>query len=207
MKIVVFDFDGTIANSFPWFLSRINHVAKVFRFNEVRPEDVPLLREMGVNEILNHLGISSLKLPFIIFYLKWLMMRESHQIELFPEVAGLLSSLHSRGIKIFILSSNSQKNVKLILKDKTALVTKYYCGAGLKKKDSYFKKIKNHFPDAELISVGDEPRDLMAANKAGILHFNVSWGYASKKVFGQTDVIDSFKGLEDRILRQFNMKS
>lgn len=207
MKIVIFDFDGTIANSFPWFLSRINHVARIFNFNEVTPEDIPLLRGMGVNEILNHLGISSLKLPFIIFYLKWLMKKESNKIDIFPEVAALFSSLHSKGIKIFILSSNSQKNVKLILEEKVYYISGYFCGAGLKNKENHFLKIKKYFPHAELISVGDEPRDLIAANKTGIFHLNVCWGYANKKAFGENEVIETFNELEERIFRKFNIKN
>ena len=114
--MIIFDFDGTISNSFPWFLTRINHVARVMGFKEVHEEDRAKLRTWSTDDILKYLGISSLKLPFVVLYMKWLMNKETHQIQLFPQVATLFKVLQDHNIKIVILSSNSKKNVKMILR-------------------------------------------------------------------------------------------
>src|SRR5690606_40757681 len=99
-KVVIFDFDGTLANSFPWFIKRINYIAKVLRFNLVKSEDIEDLRRMKVDEILKYLGISSFKLPFVILYMKWLIGKESQHINLFTEVPSLFEVLEENNIDI-----------------------------------------------------------------------------------------------------------
>ncbi len=206
-KVVIFDFDGTLANSFPWFIKRINHIARVLRFNPVRPDDVDDLRKMKVEEILKYLGISKFKLPFVILYMKWLMGKESKDINLFPEVPSLFEVLKNNNIDIVILSSNSEKNVRLILNKASKDVSVFYCGASLQAKENHFLKVKRGYPQAHLLSVGDELRDSIAAKKVGVDHLNVTWGYASAEVFSKESVIEDFSSLERRILSYFNEKS
>jgi phosphoglycolate phosphatase len=206
-KIVIFDFDGTLADSFPWFVGRLNQVARLFRFNEVREEDIPKLRLMKTAEILDYLNIAPYKLPLVIYYFKRLMKRESTLVSLFPQTKELLEALQKNGVGIFILSSNSEQNVKKILGPSSHLVDAFYCGAGLKSKDRHFKKILKQYPSKHFISVGDETRDYDAATKWDIPHLNVTWGYASKEVFAGLETVESFKELEVRILRYFDIKS
>lgn len=206
-KIIIFDFDGTLADSFPWFVGRLNHVARIFRFKEVGKEDIPKLRLMRTGEILSYLGISPFKLPWIIFYFRRLMNRESSLIKLFPQTKELLDILHKHEVGVFILSSNSEQNIKQILGASSGLIDAFYCGAGLKAKDRHFKKILRDYPDRQFLSVGDETRDYEAALKWNITHINVSWGYASKEAFEGRETVDSFAELEGRILRYFNIKS
>lgn len=205
-KIAIFDFDGTLADSFPWFLKRINHVAKVLRFKTIQKDDLPKLRLMNVQEILSFLEISMWKIPLIIFYMKRLMKQDRQEISLFKETPELLKSLKEKGIRIVILSTNSQHNVELVLKDSAQFIDHYFCGAGLSSKAKKFKKIKSLFPDAKFISIGDELRDQEAASREKIIHLNVSWGYADRAAFKGHEVVDSFSELETRILRNFNMK-
>ncbi len=39
-RLVVFDFDGTLADSFPWFARVINDVADRYRFARIAPDEV-----------------------------------------------------------------------------------------------------------------------------------------------------------------------
>jgi phosphoglycolate phosphatase len=173
----------------------------------VREEDIPKLRLMKTAEILDYLNIAPYKLPLVIYYFKRLMKRESTLVSLFPQTKELLEALQKNGVGIFILSSNSEQNVKKILGPSSHLVDAFYCGAGLKSKDRHFKKILKQYPSKHFISVGDETRDYDAATKWDIPHLNVTWGYASKEVFAGLETVESFKELEVRILRYFDIKS
>ena len=55
--LVVFDFDGTLADSFPWFCSVLNGVADRYRFRRVEDGEIDTLRGMGASAIVRHLGI------------------------------------------------------------------------------------------------------------------------------------------------------
>jgi phosphoglycolate phosphatase-like HAD superfamily hydrolase len=75
-RLVIFDFDGTLADSFPWFLRSIDSVADRFRFRRLREGDVELLRGHGAREIIRYLGIPTWKLPFIARHMRRLKARD-----------------------------------------------------------------------------------------------------------------------------------
>src|SRR3954451_18745649 len=64
-SLVIFDLDGTLVDSFPWFRSTVNAVAARYRFRQVKEEDVEMLRHASTREILDHLKISWWKIPLV----------------------------------------------------------------------------------------------------------------------------------------------
>jgi FMN phosphatase YigB (HAD superfamily) len=56
-KLVIFDFDGTLANSFPWLVSIFNALAEIYRFKKIQGEDLNLLRNYKASQIMKRLGI------------------------------------------------------------------------------------------------------------------------------------------------------
>src|SRR3569833_952309 len=62
-SLVIFDLDGTLVDSFPWFRNTVNAVAARYRFRQVREEDVEMLRHASTREILDHLKINWKKIP------------------------------------------------------------------------------------------------------------------------------------------------
>ena len=44
--LVIFDLDGTLADSFPWFTTVMNAVARKYGFREVGEDEVEALRNM-----------------------------------------------------------------------------------------------------------------------------------------------------------------
>jgi hypothetical protein len=43
-KLAIFDFDGTLSDSFPWFLRVVNSIADKHRFRRIEADDVEMLR-------------------------------------------------------------------------------------------------------------------------------------------------------------------
>ena len=84
--LVIFDLDGTLADSFPWFLRTINDVADRFGFRRVANEDVEALRHASTREILSRLEVPVWKLPAIARHARRLKGEAAAEISLFAGV-------------------------------------------------------------------------------------------------------------------------
>ena len=51
-RLVIFDFDGTLADSFPWFVGTLNAVADKFKFKRIEEGAIERLREQGSGQAL-----------------------------------------------------------------------------------------------------------------------------------------------------------
>lgn len=179
-ELVLFDFDGTLADTFPWFAGVLNDVADRYRFNRVQGEEAELLRGCEPRVILQRLGIAPWKLLFVARHLRRALARDVHQISLFSGVPELLAGLRSSGSLLAIVSSNSEGNVRAILGPENAgRFTLYACGSSLFGKAAKIRRILARSavaPDRSIL-VGDEIRDAQAARACGIAFGAVSWGY------------------------------
>ena len=178
-RLVLFDFDGTLADSLPWFASVLNDVAARFGFREIPPEEIDVLRGLDTQAILRRLEVPAWKLPAIAAHMRGRIARDSHRMELFPGIPDALRAIAGRA-EVGIVSSNSAPNIRQILgPETTALVRHWECGASLFGKAAKLRKVVERagVPPRETIYVGDEIRDARAARTCG-LHFGaVSWGY------------------------------
>ncbi|CAO3422409.1 HAD hydrolase-like protein [Azospirillum endophyticum] len=180
-RLAIFDFDGTLADSFPWFVGVLNGVADRYGFNRVQADEVERLRGYDARQIMRHLGVSNWKLPFIANHMRQLMARDIDGIGPFPGVPEMLRALNGRGVTVAIVSSNSVENIRSILGAEAAgQVAHYGCGASLFGKAAKFRKMLRitGIPAGCAVGIGDEVRDIDAARKVGIGCAAVTWGYA-----------------------------
>ena len=63
--LVIFDLDGTLADSFPWFLTVANAVAREYGFRQIADDEIEPLRRAGSHDILRRLEVPLWKLPAI----------------------------------------------------------------------------------------------------------------------------------------------
>lgn len=179
-QLAIFDFDGTLADSFPWFVGVLNGVADRYGFDRVKADEVELLRGYDARRIMRHLRVSAWKLPFIANHMRQLMARDIDGIRLFDGVPDMLRALTDRGVTVAIVSSNSVGNIRRILGPEVAGdVAHYGCGASLFGKAAKFRKILRTTGIAveQAIGIGDELRDIEAARKVGMACAAVAWGY------------------------------
>ncbi len=192
--LVIFDFDGTLADTFQWFIGVINDVADRYRFKRVAKQDIESIRRLDAGNVLKYLDVPLWKIPMIARHMRKLMAADIHRISLFQGVDGLLRGLSKKGITLALMSSNSYENVRTILGPQNAVLIDYYeCGVSIFRKKAKLKKIlsKSGIPHAKSIYIGDEIRDLKAAREAKILFGGVSWGYNS---------VESLKPLSPELL-------
>ena len=64
-KLALFDFDGTLADSFPWFTTVVNDAADKYGFRRIARHEFDTLRGKSAREMIAHLGVRRWKLPFI----------------------------------------------------------------------------------------------------------------------------------------------
>ncbi len=187
--LVIFDFDGTLADSFPWFLSELNAVAARWRFRRVTKEEEPLLRSMSAHDILRHLRVAGWKLPLVARDLRHRMAMDIERIRPFPGVHAALCGLSGAGVRLGLATSNSRDNARAVLGDDTlALIECIETGASLHGKGARLKRMLRacDVPADRALYVGDEIRDAEAARTAGIAFAAVGWGYNSAEALRHT---------------------
>ena len=109
IKYTVFDFDGTLADTFD--------VIKNIAMNEYSEYDidVELFKSEGAKGMLKMLNIPRWKIPGMILNVTN-KLRNSKNIKLFPSIVDLLINL-KKDYKIGILSSNSKEIINDTLKE------------------------------------------------------------------------------------------
>jgi phosphoglycolate phosphatase len=180
-KLVIFDFDGTLADSKAWFLEIVDEVADRFRFRKIGRDELDELRGQSSREVLRRVGVPIWKLPSIARYVRRMSMKNAHRIPLFPGIGSVLNQLSERKVLIAIASSNAEATVRQVLGKRNAALFSYFeCGASMFGKARRIKRILalSGVSPSQAIVVGDETRDLEAARQAGVTGAAVSWGYA-----------------------------
>lgn len=179
-KLVIFDFDGTLADSIPWAISVMNGVAEKHGFKQLDADDLDTIRGFGARAIARYIGLPLWKVPAVGRELRKMMKRDIQRIPLFEGVGGLLERLAQLDVALAVVSSNSRDNVRCILGPQNAARINYYeCGVALMGKSERFRKVLRRagVRPHDALCIGDEIRDLEAARKARIPFGAVSWGY------------------------------
>jgi phosphoglycolate phosphatase len=199
-RLVIFDLDGTLADSFPWFSRVLNEVADRYRFKRVEPHEIDALRTMDARALMRHFGIPAWKMPFIANHMRKRKSRELDQTRLFEGVDRMLQDLSDAGITLALVSSNSEANCRAILGAENARLIRYYeCGASLFGKSAFFRRVlrKSGMPAREAICIGDEIRDLDAARKEGIDFGAVTWGYTAAESLTAREPTVVFRAVDE----------
>ena len=180
-RLVIFDFDGTLADSFPWFRGALNEVGRKHGLRPVAAAEVEALRRLGTREILRELQVSPWRLPGLARDLRALKAAAAGTIPLFPGVPEMLRGLAAGGLRLAIASSDSAASIRRTLGPAAAAVGPVAGGASLFGKAAKLRQVLRAaaVPPEAAIYVGDETRDAEAAASAGIAFGAVTWGYAS----------------------------
>src|SRR5687768_9588125 len=129
--LAIFDLDGTLVDSFPWFLRVVNDIARAFDFRPVAPGDIAGLRRAGARDILKHLELPLWKVPRVTAHMRRMKRAHLSELPLFPGVPEMLDALRSKGIKIALVSSDSEANARLQLGGSAVHFSDFACGASL----------------------------------------------------------------------------
>ena len=181
-KVLLFDFDGTIADTRKIAHGILNDMSKEFGFRELPEEHLENARDMGTKEFIRHLGISTWRVPSIARRGLELLHKRMDQVNPIEGMPDVLAALHGRGHRIGILTSNSEANVSAFLK-RHDLPYFYFIRTSSKLfgKAREMKRLSRAegVAPGEVLYVGDETWDIEAAKESGLRMAAVTWGYNS----------------------------
>lgn len=186
MRAVIFDFDGTLADSFTivvkiaYDLTKHEQLADINRALEMRRQ------HQGLTQAAKELNIPRWRWPSLLRRGRKIMSHEIHKVPLVSGMDEVLKRLNAENYEMFIISSNSRSNVEHFLAAKgiAGYFKNVYGGSGLLDKARVIKRVlkaNNLKPDA-VIYVGDEVRDIVAAKQVNMPCIAVSWGYNSEEL-------------------------
>jgi phosphoglycolate phosphatase len=181
-RLVMFDFDGTLADSFAWAAGLVNQFADQYGFRRIDPAEHETLRVLDAKTLIQQLGVPMWKIPIMAAHVHRLMAQEIDRIPLFAGITGQLQCLAQQGVRLAVVSSNAEQNVRRVLgPDNAALIECYECGAAVFGKAPKLKAVvrKSGVPAGQAILIGDEIRDADAARQAHIGFGAVAWGYTN----------------------------
>ncbi|HJO91773.1 MAG TPA: HAD-IA family hydrolase [Victivallales bacterium] len=204
MNLYIFDFDGTIADSYPVVVDIIKKYYKSLGIKDISSFEEERIRNMSSKQIIKNLSIPYYKIPSFVSKIRKMLKSEIERINMISGVSDMLFELNKEN-KLIVLTSNSEGNVK------------YFCR---KFNIDFFDQINTErslFGKADIIRkiikndnaqyngiyyIGDETRDIDAAKKAGIKSVAVSWGYSHRDILEKHNpdfIINSPKELLDII--------
>ncbi len=180
-RLVIFDFDGTLADSFGWFLDVFDEVADRFKFRKLDRDRLNEFRGLSTRDLLRHHGVPLWKVPMIAAHARTLQGLHLDAIPVFAGMDTVVADLKTRGVTLALVTSNAHGNIAHILGPETlGAFDHVVCGASLLGKAAKFRAaLKATGIDAKAaLAVGDELRDIEAARATGIAAGAVDWGYA-----------------------------
>lgn len=184
-KNLIFDFDGTIVDSLDLLVQIYNQICYKYGCLQVDIKDKENLKKLKSQEILKTYKISFFKIPFLLIEVKKKFKKRISEIKMFNDLSFVLQELKSRGFSLYILTSNSKKNVEIFLEDNNLLniFNSVYSSSNVFGKDRSMERFlqDNNINKNDCIYIGDETRDIEAMKRVDVPIVSVGWGFNSRE--------------------------
>lgn len=188
-KAIIFDFDGTIADTVDALVSIANRLAQEFGYTHISTDELAVLKNLSAREIIKQSKIPLFKIPFLVKKVKAELKNKIKEIKPIPGIHDALVELKSDGHKLGIITSNSKDNVTQFLQvhELDNLFDFIYSGVTIFGKTTIINNAlkQQQIKAQDVIYVGDETRDVEASKKANIKVVAVTWGFNSKEVLAR----------------------
>lgn len=183
-RVVVFDFDGTLADTFQVGWDILNSLAVDYKYRPLLPEDLATARDLSTRGMIRLLGIPKRKLPAISRQGVKLLRERMNEIQPLPGIPEMLKDLHARGVRMGIVTSNSVENVGIFTQNHGLEFFEFVRSSSrLTGKAREIRRAMRQlgFRAEEALYVGDETRDIEACRTVGLRCAAVTWGYNSQR--------------------------
>ena len=187
MKVLIFDFDGTLADSFALALDIAYELTGIGKASDAQLEK---LRQLPLVWAIWALRIPVVRMPRLLFKGRQRMHERLAEVRPFENMPAVLAELHARGYEMHIMSSNSETNVRAFLQ--TNHLEQYFTSvagnASIINKARALKRVMRRLAAVpeQCFYVGDEIRDMVAAAYCGVGPVGVTWGFQAPVALEKT---------------------
>jgi len=185
--LVLWDFDGTLGDTLPGVLRIFNELASDLGFTPIT--DVQSVRDTTPTQFFKAHGVPLWRLPALRHAIVARQKDEMASVQLYPGVPEVLEQIGRSGCRMGIVSSNAEANIRTCLRTNGAepwfeFVVGYPRLLG---KQRVLRRIlqQTAVEGRDVLYVGDEVRDIAAAQAAGIDVAAVTWGVNSRNLLAQ----------------------
>lgn len=184
LKTIIFDFDGTICANLHELIRILNVILGEHNLDKLNANDIKKLRKKKAQDVFKTIGISVFQIPFIVRRIRKELNNNMNNIKPVKGMREVLIEL-KKDYKLAILTTNAKRNIDIFLnKNKLNIFDFIYTGTSLFGKDKIISRLLKELDIAkdEVIYIGDEVRDIEAAQKTGVKIIAVGWGYNLPKI-------------------------
>lgn len=195
LGVILFDFDGTLADSFPMVVAILDRLSPQFGYPKLTPARVAQFRDLSSREVLKHSRVPLWQQPWLLYRVKRELSANLAQLQPIEGMTETLQALRAEGYCLGIVTSNSRSIVDAFLR---LVGWEHYfswvdAGYRLFSKDRAIVRLRQRLgllPGA-VAYVGDETRDVEAARRSGATSVSVAWGFNSERALrkSQPDVL------------------
>lgn len=189
-KTIIFDFDGTIGDTLGTGIEIFNSFSDEYGIPQIKAEDIPFLKSKKPRELMKMYNIKPWVLPKLIVRIKGALKKEMMNIQPFPGMVQVLEDLHAKGYRVGIMTSNTKENVQAFLDnyEMNHLIEFIYSGKNIFGKSKILKRVikKEGIEQDSSFYVGDETRDIEAAQDIKLRVISVSWGFNARDLLVST---------------------
>ena len=186
-SVVIFDFDGTLADTFVTSIRIFEKLTK--RAEPYSDDEIIRLRGFSAFHLVRELRIRPWKVPWLLARGRSQMKRKIDEIKVFDGISEVLSQLQAAGVPMYVMSSNSPGNIRKLLQAEglDGYFERVYGNVGIFGKSKMLRRViaRNGLVAATTFYVGDEGRDMEAANRVGVHSVAVTWGYNSEELLAR----------------------
>jgi phosphoglycolate phosphatase len=176
MATFIFDFDGTLADSFPLVADVTYEITGAPRLSA---EQIKGLERLPMLQAVHGLGVPIWKMPQVMLLTRRRMTpRVATQVHPYEGIVETVRALRDAGHRLFILTSNYKRNVHEFLEAQQlsdCFENVYHCSVFYKYIGMRRVVSLNNIDPATCYYVGNEPGDIRAATKTGIHGIAVTW--------------------------------
>lgn len=206
-KVILFDFDGTIADTYQAIADIADRLSPEFGYKPLSQEELLFLKNLSSREIIKRTEISLFKIPFLVKRVQKELSKEIADLPLITGIDRVLFQLKKEGHTLGIITSNMQENVEIFLA-KNRLISLFdfiYSGTSIFGKHQVIDRVikQNKLNRDRVIYVGDETRDIRSARKSKVGIVAVAWGFNSPYILAEYQP-DVLVATPDELLKYIN---